>query len=51
VDEVGDAFDRSNRSLGRDLSRRGNERAAGFRWSITAAKTLGLYDRLLSSRG
>jgi glycosyltransferase involved in cell wall biosynthesis len=38
-------------SLGRDLSRRGKERAAGFRWSITAAKTLGVYDKLLSSRG
>jgi glycosyltransferase involved in cell wall biosynthesis len=38
-------------SLGRELSRRGKERAAGFRWSITAAKTLGVYDKLLASGG
>jgi glycosyltransferase involved in cell wall biosynthesis len=36
-------------AFGRDLSLRGRARAAQFRWSSTAAQTLAVYDRVLST--
>jgi glycosyltransferase involved in cell wall biosynthesis len=37
-------------ALGRDLAARGRARAARFRWSNTAAQTLAVYDRVLTTR-
>ena len=39
-----------NDSSGRAIALCGKERAAEFRWSITAAKTLAVYDKLLAAR-
>lgn len=38
-----------NDALHRSLSERGRRRAAGFRWSVTAAQTLAVYEALLTA--